>query len=571
MKTATNTEKTMTACAPPTSVEWHQINWSQVHNNVRRLQARIVKATKEGRLGKVKALQRLLTHSYSGKVLAVKRVTENQGKKTPGVDGETWSTPESKSKAVTSLKARGYKPRPLRRVYIPKANGKKRPLGIPTMKDRAMQALYLLALAPIAETTADPNSYGFRLERSCSDAIRASFVALAKKKSPKWILEADIEGCFDNISHEWMIGNIPMDKQILKKWLKAGFIDRRTFYDTEAGTPQGGIISPVLANMTLDGLESLLESKFKIKQGKNYFNPMVNLVRYADDFIITGSTKELLENEVKPLVEEFLSKRGLRLSQEKTKITHIQEGFEFLGKNVRKHDEKFLIKPSKRNTLRFIEKVRGIIKGNKTVTQDRLINKLNSVIRGWVNYHKMDVASKTFATVDYEIWKTLWQWARRRHPNKGTRWIKSKYFVRQGTRDWIFACNEEASGREKLVYAKQTPIRRHVKIKAEANPFDPKWEEYFEERIGFKMANSMEGRKKLLTLWRSQEGICPACNQKIDKETGWNSHHILQRSMGGPDGNQNRVLMHPNCHRQVHSQKLTVRKPTPRKRGNRKA
>ncbi|MRR55670.1 MAG: group II intron reverse transcriptase/maturase [Deltaproteobacteria bacterium] len=571
MKTATNTKNTTTACAPPANVDWHQINWGQVHKNVRRLQARIVKATKEGRWGKVKALQRLLTHSYSGKGLAVKRVTENQGKKTPGVDGKTWSTPESKSQAVMSLRQRGYKPLPLRRVYIPKANGKKRPLGIPTMKDRAMQALYLLALEPIAETTADPNSYGFRLERSCADAAKACYTVLAKKASPQWILEADIKGCFDNISHEWMISNIPTDKRILRKWLKAGFIDRRTFYDTEAGTPQGGIISPVLANMTLDGLESLLETRFKIKQGKNYFNPMVNLVRYADDFIITASAKELLENEVKPLVEEFLATRGLVLSQEKTKITHIEEGFDFLGKNVRKYDGKFLLKPSKKNVLRFIEKVRGIIKGNKTVTQDRLINKLNPVIRGWVNYHRMDVASKTFATVDHEIWKTLWQWARRRHPNKGAQWIKKKYFVRQGARDWIFACNEKASGREKLVYAKQTPIRRHVKIRSEANPFDPEWGEYFEDRIGFKMERSLEGRRKLLALWRSQGGICPVCNKRIDKETGWNSHHILQRSQGGPDGNQNRVLMHPNCHRQVHSQKLTVRKPAPHKRGSRKA
>lgn len=558
-------------CAPPADVKWHQINWSRCHSNVRRLQARIVKATKEGKWGKVKALQHLLTHSLSGKAVAVKRVTENQGKKTPGVDGAVWSSPEAKSRAIKSLKQRGYKPQPLRRVYIPKANGKLRPLGIPTMKDRAMQALYLLAVEPIAETTSDPNSYGFRLERSCADAIRACFTVLAKKASPQWILEGDIKGCFDNISHEWMVNNIPMEKKTLLKWLKAGFIDKKTLFPTEAGTPQGGIISPVLANMTLNGLESLLKTRFKIKQGKNYFNPMVNLVRYADDFVITASTKELLENEVKPLVEEFLTTRGLVLSQEKTKITHIEEGFDFLGKTIRKYDGKFLVKPSKENLHNFLEKVREIIKGNKTVKQEWLINLLNPVIRGWVNYHKADNAGKTFASVDHAIWKRLWKWARRRHPHKGARWVKKKYFIQQGNRDWIFACGKEAKGKGRLIFAKSTRIKRHVKIRGEANPFDPKWEEYFEARLGFKMANSLEGRRKLLTLWRSQGGLCPVCNQKIDGETGWHSHYILPRSKRGTDGNQNRLLMHPNCHRQVHSQGIPVRKPVSRKRSSRKA
>ena len=305
----------------------------------------------EGRWGKVKSLQHLLTHSFSGKATAVKRVTENQGKETPGVDKVTWSTPKSKSQAVMSLRQKGYKPQPLKRVYIPKANGKKRPLGIPTMKDRAMQALYLLALDPIAETVADMSSYGFRKERSCADAIAGCFDALRKRVSPQWILEGDIKGCFDNISHKWIIDNIPTDKLILRKWLKAGFIENNSLFPTEAGTPQGGIISPVLANMTLDGLETLLNAKFKRTGNKTRFNPMVHLVRYADDFVITGSTKELLENEIKPLVEEFLASRGLVLSQKKTRITHIEEGFDFLGQNVRKYNGKLLIKPSKKNVL----------------------------------------------------------------------------------------------------------------------------------------------------------------------------------------------------------------------------
>jgi RNA-directed DNA polymerase len=233
-------------------MSWHKINWAKCHQNVRRLQARIVKATQEGRWRKVKALQWLLTHSWSGRLIAVKRVTENQGKKTPGVDKETWSTPEAKLQAVWSLRRRGYQPLPLRRVFIPKSNGKLRPLGIPTMKDRAMQALHLLALYPVSETTADNNSYGFRPERSTADARAQCFNALAKDKSPQWILEGDIKGCFDNISHQWLLENVPTDKITLQKWLKAGYVYKDELFPTEAGTPQGGIISPTLANLTLD-------------------------------------------------------------------------------------------------------------------------------------------------------------------------------------------------------------------------------------------------------------------------------------------------------------------------------
>jgi len=240
------------------AMNWYDIEWEKVHRNVSRLQARIVKATQEGRWGKVKALQHLLTRSFSGKALAVKRVTENQGKNTPGVDGEVWNTPAKKMKAVHELRQRGYQPQPLRRVYIPKSSGKMRPLGIPTMKDRAMQALYLLALDPIAETQADPNSYGFRKERCQADAIAQCFNILSRKDRASWILEGDIRACFDNISHKWLLENIPIEKSILRRWLKAGYVEQYILHPTEAGTPQGGIISPALMNMALDGLERYL-------------------------------------------------------------------------------------------------------------------------------------------------------------------------------------------------------------------------------------------------------------------------------------------------------------------------
>jgi RNA-directed DNA polymerase len=534
-------------------VDWTAINWQKVTTEVRRLQARIVKATQAGKWGKVNALQRLLTHSYSGKALAVRRVTENTGKRTPGVDGETWSTPHQKASAIRSLKQRGYRPQPLRRIYIPKKHGQKRPLGIPTMHDRAMQALYLLALAPIAETTADPNSYGFRPERSTADAIGQCFGTLCRATSAEWVLEGDIKACFDRISHDWLLAHIPMDRAILRKWLKAGYMENRTLHPTTDGTPQGGIISPVLANMALDGLEQAIRARFP-KTNSREQAKRVNVIRYADDFVITGRSKELLEETVKPLVETFLHARGLELSQEKTHITHIEDGFDFLGQNVRKYHGKLLIKPSKQSQQTFLTRIRTAIKANKTLDAGELIHLLNPIIRGWANYHRHVVSKAVFQSTGHAIHQCLWQWAKRRHPNKSRYWIKEKYFHTIGGNNWVFT--GEAKGRVvHLVNLSYEPIKRHIKVQGAANPYDPTWELYFEERLGVKMAATLKGRRQLLYLWKQQDGICPLCSQKITRITGWNNHHIIRRVDGGADTATNRVLLHPTCHRQLHSRK----------------
>ena len=346
------------ACATSdTAVAWNRIDWQKAQAYVKKLQNRIVKAQKESRHGKVKSLQWLLTHSFYGKALAVKRVTENKGNKTAGVDHQLWMTPKQKFDSIFKLKRRNYQPSPLKRIYINKKNGKKRPLSIPTMFDRAMQTLYKFALEPLAEITADPNSYGFRPKRCVQDAIEQCFSDLGKAKSAKWVLEGDIKGCFDNISHDWILNNIPLDKKILKKWLRSGYIETKRLFPTEKGTAQGSPISPTICNMVLDGLEfRLLEKYHKIKiQGKAYF-PKVNFVRYADDFIVTGESKEQLENGVLPIIREFLQERGLELSESKTVITHIDEGFDFLGCNIKWYKDKLLIKPSDKSYKAVITK-----------------------------------------------------------------------------------------------------------------------------------------------------------------------------------------------------------------------
>jgi RNA-directed DNA polymerase len=536
------------------AVDWRSIKWTRANRNVCHLQRRIAQAQQQGKKRKVRALQFILTRSYSARCLAVRRVVENPGRRTPGVDGQRLDTPEKKALAVEKLNAEDYQPQPLRRIYIAKKNGKgRRPLGIPTMQDRAQQALHLLALDPIAETTADPNSYGFRRERSVADAVEQCFILLARSKSLPWILEGDIQSCFDEISHEWLLSHVPMDRAILKKWLEAGFIERESFSLTTTGTPQGGIISPALMNLTLDGLESLLAKHFPPRRG----NP-VRLVRFADDFIITGRTKELLEEEVRPLVAEFLTLRGLKLSESKTRITHIEEGFDFLGKHFQKHDGKLLIKPSRQNVQAFLAEIKATFRENLHTSVERLLMELNPKIRGWAMFHRTTTSKKIFSYADDRIFRELERWMQRRHPDKSLTWCYKEYLTQVGERRYVLQGTMlDRRGKPRtirLVKAKDVPIKRHVKIKATANPYDPSWEDYFEERLGLQMRDNLRGYDKLLKLWFNQNGRCPQCGQKITSGTGWHLHHRVWVVNGGDDSMANLVVMHPICHMQLHGQ-----------------
>ena len=416
------------------------------------------------------SLQRLLVNSFSAQLLAVKRVCSNRGKRTAGVDGIVLDSPEARWQQVQKLNAKGYKPQPLRRIYIPKKNGKRRPLGIPTQADRAEQALELLALDPVAECLADTCSYGFRKERSTQDAMAGCFLSLCRRYSAQWILEGDIRSCFDELSHNWLLDHIPTHKGKLRAWLKAGFMERGVFHPVVDGAPQGGIVSAAAANRALDGLERLLQVHFKGRY-------KVNLVRYADDFIITGASQGLLEKEVKPQVVQFLKDRGLELSEAKTRIVHIDEGFDFLGFNFRKYHGKLLIKPAKASVAAVKDKIQSIFKASGSLPQDALIRQLNPIIRGWGGYYRHVVSKKLFCDIDHAIWRMTWNWAKRRHPQKSLKWIKDRYFACRDERDWVFT-----DGSVTLFRLASIPIRRHVKIRGEANPYDPDWAAYFRRR-----------------------------------------------------------------------------------------
>jgi len=463
------------------TVQWDFIDWKQVQKDVNRLQTRIAKATVKGDMNKVKRLQYLLTHSFYAKAFAVKKVTSNKGKNTSGVDKKLWSTSASKMKAILTLSDRHYRAKPLRRVYIEKkGKNKKRPLGIPTMYDRAMQTLYALALEPVAETTGDHISFGFRKGRSAKDACEQIFCVLARKCSPAWILEGDIKGCFDNINHGWLQENIPMDKRIMKQFLESGFIYKGNLFPTDTGSPQGGAISSLYANMTLDGLEKLIQDKYHRNTKGNIENhyrakTKVNLVRYADDFIITADTKEIAE-ELRDLVSQFLEKRGLTLSEEKTMITHIDDGFDFLGWTFRKFKGKLIVKPSKNSIKTLIRKCATIIlKERKASTQSELIRRLNQVIRGWSNYHRHVVASHAFSYVNNTLYLLLQQWAKHRHPNKNKWWRLNRYWHEKNMKRWLFMSDEYV-----LINMRRIKIIRHPKLQISKNPF--LHEKYFVKR-----------------------------------------------------------------------------------------
>jgi len=470
-----------------THIDWQLVDIKIIAGSVKILQNRIVKAKLAGRNRMVKKLQSLLVKSLHARILAVKRVSENKGKNTAGVDKKLLDTDVKKSQCVNDLRIsiEQYRAMPLKRIEIPKKNGKKRPLGIPTMIDRTIQALYKLALEPIAETTADKNSYGFRAKRSTQDAMKAIWLRTSRKVSGEWILEADIKGCFDNISHQWIYDNIPLDNRLLKQWLKSGFIKDDTLFPTKSGTPQGGIISPILANMVLDGIEKLVKSRCKrhqkIENGEIIYryNHHFNFVRYADDFVVIGNSAKHLR-ELQKDIEVFLSKRGLELSKEKTHITHIRDGFDFLGFNFRKYsNDKVIVKPTKEGIKSFKSTLKEIFKKYRASSLDTLIEKLNPVIRGWGYYYRFVNSKVIFSKLDAYIWYKSLNWVKRLHQRRQIMKYYKKYFKPFSKR---YKSETLSSENQSVFRLSIIPLVEHIKIRAIANPFNKEDDAYFTKR-----------------------------------------------------------------------------------------
>lgn len=468
------------ADAPSRGAEqWTNVSWAAVEAHVYRLQMRIAKSIRDKKWRKARALQHILSRSFSAKLLAVKMVVSNKGSRTAGIDGVLWTSPSQYWRAAQDLSPQFYRAQPLRRIYIPKKNGDRRPLGIPTLRDRAMQALFALGLKPIAETLGDKHSYGFREKRSLHDAVKQGFIVLAMKTSAQWVLEADIKACFDRISHEWLLENIPLPKRILQQWLKAGYIDRKTRYETAEGTPQGGIISPILCNMALDGLEDLTVRSYRGVRSQQH------VIRYADDFIITARSAEILEKDIRPKIENFLAERGLQLSEEKTQISHINGGFNFLGFNFRKYDEKLLIQPRDGKTSELMIKVRDLLSTHRGIPFHALLAKLNSIVRGWAYAHRHVVSKGRMSYLDDKLYPLVKSWLQREHRSKTWAWIKRRYLRRFKGRNDFGCYYAVASGEQKLIRlfkAADLPIRYHIKVRSNANPYDPADKEYYEAR-----------------------------------------------------------------------------------------
>ena len=446
-------------------------------------------------------LQKFLSGSRAAALVAVRRVTQvNQGKRTAGIDGKIYSKDVEKEELVSEVQSINwdmYRCSLVRRVYIPKPRKiEKRPLGIPTIKDRVLQMVVKLALEPEWECKFEQNSYGFRPGRRCMDAIwviHAAIAATLKGNTSAWIFDADIEKCFDRIDHEALLKKLPMFTNVLRRWLKAGAIEFGHLIKTKKGTPQGGIISPLLANIALDGMDRLFGA---VSRNGNYIRPSdrrgrnkgIVVIRYADDFVILAPSREILIEYVIPRVCEFLAERGLALKGAKTRIVHREQGFEFLGFRIQQHISKYAklcaVTPTKDNIKHLLGDKKDILMTHKQTTQAELIDILNPRIRGWAYYYRYCHAKRAFVCVDSRIFRMLWWWARRRHKpeNKGAKWVKDKYFPRIGSRKWTFADKPT----HPLFYAStmRCDMREYRKVKGEASPFDPALEKYWSERHG---------------------------------------------------------------------------------------
>jgi RNA-directed DNA polymerase len=546
--------------------EWKNINWRKVERCVFKLQKRIFRASQQGNVKLVHKLQRLLQKSWYGKLLAVRRVTQdNQGKKTAGVDGVKSLTPKERIALVSQLKI-GNKSQPTRRVWIPKpGTDEKRPLGIPVMFDRALQALVKLAMEPEWEAKFEPNSYGFRPGRSTHDAIEAIFNAINQK--PKFVLDADISKCFDKINHEKLLAKLqtyPKLRRQIKAWLKSGVMDGKTLFPTLEGTPQGGVISPLLANIALHGMEERIKQYAETLKGEKAKNKKaLSLIRYADDFVIMHERLEVI-HDCQKIIDNWLAEMGLEFKPNKTQIIHTlneyegKVGFDFLGFNIKQYSQgknqsgynskgkilgfSTLITPSKAKVKAHTLKLGDTIAKHKSSLPIVLIKEVNSIIRGWSNYYSTIVSKETYSYCDYTLYQQLRRWAKRRHPNKTLKWVHNKYWHSEGNRKWVFS-TREGQNVLKLIQHSDTKIVRYTKVNGKKSPYDGDLT-YWSSRMG----SHPEMPKEKAFLLKKQKGKCTYCGLTFRDGDLMEIDHIIPTVMGGKNSKDNKQLLHRHCH-----------------------
>lgn len=551
--------------AIPSLTEWFTIQWKEIEKYVRKLRQRIFRAKQQNQKRKVRKLQRLMLRSKANLLLSIKKATQiNRGKRTAGIDGERVVTPKDRLKVFHQMSEQNiqlHRPKAVKRIYIPKKNGKFRPLGIPTIKDRVWQNIAKNALEPEWEATFESISYGFRPKRSAHDAIESIFGKLRSTSKKKWVFEGDFAGCFDNLNHKHILEKIKSfpARKTIKRWLQSGYVDNQVFHATKKGSPQGGIISPLLANIALDGMEKEVGIHYlkvnSTRDGVVYRPPKKctkAVILYADDFIIACQTKaeaESLHQELLP----YLNKRGITLATDKTRITHVTNGFLFLGLHIKQYKQdknKLLIKPSKDSIQKAKNKIKDTFQNAKGTPVSSLLTQLNPVIRGYAYYWRHVVSKKVFSSMDFFIWGRVVKYLKRLHPRKSWKWIVKQYFRRphHGGRDkWILTCPKT---KHQIFKMSWIPIVRHTQIKYKNSPDNSELIPYFAERDKKDFDNNNTLTR--IKIAKKQKYICPICKESLQTGETLEIHHKVPKVYGGTNEYKNLQLLHTSCHIQYH-------------------